>query len=214
MAYAAALPKETNLFKASLWVAFLDTFIALLAGVVIFSFLFEFGGEPAKGPGLVFMSLPVIFAKLGVVGTIISLLFFLGMAFAGLTSAISLVEPTVMYLEQRKGWQKKRAVWVSSLVYFLIGVLMILSISDGFKEYLMVGKKSLFDTVEFAVDSFLMPLGGILIALFVGYVMNKEAVRVALVKEMGERLFGIWYFSIRYIAPLAVLFLSYNALKS
>jgi NSS family neurotransmitter:Na+ symporter len=212
MAYASALPKDTNIYKAGLWVAFLDTFIALLAGIVIFSFLFEYGGEPAKGPGLVFMSLPVIFAKLGVIGTIIALLFFLGMAFAGLTSAISLVEPTVMYLERRWSWSKKSAVFWSSFLYFVVGIFMILSVSDGFKEYFMIGKKSLFDAVEFTVDSFLMPLGGILIAIFVGYVMKKSDVYAVVGNDMGEIVFKIWYFSIRYIAPLAVLFLSYNAI--
>jgi NSS family neurotransmitter:Na+ symporter len=90
---------------------------------------------------------------------------------------------------------------------------MILSISEEFKEYFMIGKKPLFDAVEFAVDSFLMPLGGILIAIFVGFVMKKEDVREALASDMGEVVFKIWYFSIRYIAPLAVLFLAYNAIK-
>lgn len=212
MAYSAALPKHSNLFRAGLWVAFLDTFIALLAGIVIFSFLFQFGGEPAKGPGLVFMSLPIIFAKLGTVGTVIALIFFLGMAFAGLTSAISLVEPSVMYLERRWGWQKKSAVFWASFLYFVVGVLVILSISDGYKEYLMIGKKPLFDALEFAVDSFLMPLGGILIALFVGYAMKRDDVEAVLLGHMGNTIFKIWYFSIRFIAPLAVLFLAYNAL--
>ncbi len=212
MVYAAALPKESNLFSSALWVAFLDTFIALLAGIVIFSFLFQFGGEPAKGPGLVFMSLPIIFAKLGTVGTVVALLFFLGMAFAGLTSAISLVEPTVMYLESRWGWRKSKAVFWSSFFYFAFGILMILSVTDTTQSYLMIGKKTLFDAVEFAVDSFLMPLGGILIAIFVGYAMKKEDVRAILSKDMGDTLFAVWYFSIRYIAPLAVLFLAYNAL--
>jgi NSS family neurotransmitter:Na+ symporter len=159
------------------------------------------------------MSLPIIFAKLGTVGTIIALLFFLGMAFAGLTSAISLVEPTVMYLERRWNWSKKSAVFWSSFVYFAVGILMILSISEEFKEYFMIGSKPLFDAVEFAVDSFLMPLGGILIAIFVGFVMKKEDVRAVLADDMGEVVFKVWYFSIRYIAPLAVLFLAYNALK-
>jgi NSS family neurotransmitter:Na+ symporter len=213
MAYSAALPKDTNIFKAGMWVAFLDTFIAIIAGIVIFSFLFQFGGEPAKGPGLVFMSLPVIFAKLGTVGTIIALVFFLGMAFAGLTSAISLVEPTVMYLERRWGWSKKLAVWSASFLYFAVGILVILSISDGFKEHLMIGSKPLFDALEFAVDSFLMPLGGILIALFVGYAVSREEVESVLLEHMGSTIFSIWYFSIRFIAPLAVLFLAYNALE-
>ncbi len=214
MAYAAALPKEANIFRAGLWVALLDTLIALIAGIVIFSFLFQFGGEPAKGPGLVFMSLPIIFAKLGTVGMVIALLFFLGMAFAGLTSAISLVEPAVMYLEDRHKWSKKRAVIFSSLLYYIVGILVVLSISDGFKEYLMIGGKSLFDALEFAVDSFLMPLGGILMALFVGYALDKSRVKEVLLPDMGEKVFAVWYFSIRYIAPLAVLFLAYNSLTS
>jgi NSS family neurotransmitter:Na+ symporter len=213
MAYSAALPKKSNIFKAGLWVAFLDTFIAIVAGIVIFSFLFQFGGEPAKGPGLVFMSLPIIFAKLGTIGTVIALVFFLAMAFAGLTSAISLVEPTVMYLESRLGWKKNSAVFWSSFLYFAVGILVILSISDDFKEHFMIGSKPLFDALEFAVDSFLMPLGGILIALFVGYAMKREDVEKVLLAEMGQSVFNVWYFSIRYIAPLAVLFLAYNALN-
>ena len=212
MAYSAALPKDTNIFKAGLWVAFLDTFIAIIAGIVIFSFLFQFDGEPAKGPGLVFMALPVIFAKLGTIGTVIALIFFLGMAFAGLTSAISLVEPTVMYLERRWGLAKRSAVFWSSFVYFAVGVLVILSISEGYKEYLTFGSKSLFDVLEFAVDSFLMPLGGILIALFVGYAMKKDDVESVLLGQMGHTIFKVWYFSIRFVAPLAVLFLAYHAL--
>jgi len=213
MTYAAALPKHTNLYKSGLMVAFMDTFIALLAGLVIFSFLFEFGGTPDKGPGLVFVSLPVIFAKLGVIGQGIALIFFLAMAVAGLTSAISLVEPSVMYLEARLQWGRKKAVIWSSLVYFVIGVFVIFSISDGYKELLTFGKKSLFDVLEFSVDSFLMPLGGILIAVFVGYIMKRDIVEGELLGHMGNTVFKIWYFSIRFIAPIAVLFLAYNALQ-
>lgn len=213
MTYAAALPRHANLYKAGLMVAFMDTLIALIAGLVIFSFLFEFGGTPDKGPGLVFVSLPVIFAKLGTAGSVIALVFFLAMAVAGLTSAISLVEPTVMYLEDRLGWLRKKAVFWSSLLYFGIGILVIFSISDGYKAPLTFGKKSLFDVLEFSVDSFLMPLGGILIAVFVGYVMKREIVEGELLGHMGNVVFRIWYFSIRYIAPVAVLFLAYTALK-
>ncbi len=213
MTYAAALPKHSNIYKSGMMVAFMDTFIALLAGLVIFSFLFEFGGTPDKGPGLVFVSLPVIFAKLGVMGQAIALLFFLAMAVAGLTSAISLVEPSVMYLEDRLKWARKKAVVWSSLLYFAVGVLVIFSISDGYKAALTFGEKSLFDMLEFSVDSFLMPLGGILIAIFVGYVLKREIVEGELLGHMGNRVFRIWYFSIRYIAPLAVLFLAYTALN-
>ena len=213
MTYAAALPKRAEIYKAGLMVAFMDTFIALIAGLVIFSFLFQFGGEPAKGPGLVFISLPVIFAKLGMAGTVIAFVFFLAMAFAGLTSAISLVEPSVMYLEDRLTWSRKKAVFWSSFVYFVVGVLVVFSISDGYKDLLTFGTKSLFDVLEFSVDSFLMPLGGILIAIFVGYVMKRDIVEGELLGHMGNSVFKIWYFSIRFIAPIAVLFLAYNAMK-
>ena len=213
LTYAAALPKHSNIYKAGLMVAFMDTFIALIAGLVIFSFLFQFGGTPDKGPGLVFVSLPVIFAKLGAIGQGIAFIFFLAMAVAGLTSAISLVEPAVMYLEDRLGWGRKKAVLWSSLLYFLIGVFVIFSISDGFKAPFTFGTKSLFDVLEFTVDSFLMPLGGFLIAIFVGYVLKRGVVESELLGYMGNMVFKIWYFSIRFIAPLAVLFLAYNALK-
>lgn len=214
MTYAAALPKGANIYKAGLMVAFMDTFIALLAGIVIFSFLFEFGGTPDKGPGLVFVSLPVIFSQLGTAGSVIALVFFLAMAVAGLTSAISLVEPSVMYLEDRLGWMRKKAVIWSSLFYFVIGVLVVFSISDGYKGAFTFGEKSLFDVLEFSVDSFLMPLGGILIAIFVGYVLKRDIVEGELLGHMGNGVFKVWYFSIRYIAPIAVLFLAYTAMKS
>ncbi len=213
MTYAAALPKHANIYKAGMMVAFMDTLIALIAGVVIFSFLFQFGGTPDKGPGLVFVSLPVIFAKLGTAGSVIALVFFIALATAGLTSAISLVEPSVLYLQERLHWARKKALLWSSLLYFVVGVFVIFSISDGYNGWLTFGKKSLFDLLEFSVDSFLMPLGGILIAIFVGYVMKREIVEGELLGHMGKPVFRVWYFSIRYIAPLAVLFLAYNALK-
>lgn len=212
MTYAAALPKGANLYKAGLMVAFMDTLIALIAGLVIFSFMFEFGGTPDKGPGLVFVSLPVIFAKLGTMGSVIALVFFLAMAVAGLTSAISLVEPSVMYLEDRLGWMRKKAVFWSSLLYFLIGVLVVFSISEGYKSPFTFGEKSLFDLLEFSVDSFLMPLGGLLIAIFVGYILRRDIVEGELLGHMGKTVFRIWYFSIRFIAPAAVIFLAYQAM--
>ncbi len=214
MTYASALPKHASIVRAGFWVAFLDTFIALMAGVMIFAFLFQFGEEPAKGPGLVFMSLPVIFSSLGTVGTVIALFFFLGLAFAGLTSAISLVEPTVMYLEDRRKWSRKRAVLLSSLAYFVVGILVIFSISEGYKAPLTFGEHSLFDVIEFTTDSILLPLAGILIALFVGYVMNREEVKHDVREAMGETFFRVWLFSLRVIVPLAVVFLVYNAFNA
>ncbi len=210
MTYAASLPKEASITKTAFVVTFMDTLIALVAGVVIFSFLFQFGAKPAQGPGLVFISLPVILNKFGFLGIIFSLLFFLALAFAGITSAISLVEPVVQYLIDRFKMTRTKAVVLSSFVYWFVGIGAILSYSKNWGKLFSFFNEPLFDLLEYSTDSILLPLGGLLIALFVGYVMPKNRVFSALEHEMGERFFKIWIFSIRYIVPVALVFMILN----
>ncbi len=210
MTYAASLPKNASITKTAFIVTFMDTLIALVAGLVIFSFLFQFGAEPSQGPGLVFISLPVILSKFGELGTIFALLFFLALAFAGITSAISLVEPVVQYLIDRFNMTRKKAVFLSSFAYWFIGIGAILSYSKSWGEVFSVAGKPLFDIFEYTTDSILLPLGGLLIAVFVGYVLPQTKVKSVLEKEMGEKYFNIWFFSIRYIAPVALVFMMLN----
>ena len=118
--YSASLPKGSNIVKISLTVAFLDTLIAILAGLMMFTFLFEFGAEPSKGPGLVFISMPTIFYQMGLIGHIFAILFFIALAFAGLTSAVSLLEPAVQYMITRLKWNRMKSTifsWII-LLYF------------------------------------------------------------------------------------------------
>ncbi|WP_353661490.1 sodium-dependent transporter [Hydrogenimonas sp. SS33] len=212
MTYAASLPKQASITKTAFIVTFMDTLIALVAGLVIYSFLFHEGAPAAQGPGLVFISLPVVLSNFGTLGTVLALLFFLALAFAGLTSAISLVEPVVQYLIDRFDWSRTKAVVVTSLVYWIVGIGALLSYTKAWGKLFSVGGKPLFDILEFATDSILLPLGGLLIAIFVGYVLPKTKVYAALEHEMGEKYFAVWRFSIRYIAPVALIFMMLNLL--
>ena len=210
LTYAASLPKHASIAKAAFFVTLLDTVIALIAGLLIFAFLFEFGAQPSEGPGLVFESLPVVFSQLGTGGTILALLFFLALAFAGLTSSVSLVEPTVAYLIDRFNYSRMRAVLLSGSIYFGVGVLVVLSITKGPDAYLSIGSKSLFGFFEHLTDAILLPLSGLAMAIFVGYVLPQNEVKQSLEKELGRIIYAIWLFSIRIIAPLALIFMLLN----
>ncbi|WP_200763010.1 sodium-dependent transporter [Nitrosophilus alvini] len=210
LTYAASLPKNANITQTALIVTFMDTLIALVAGLVIFSFLFQFGAEPGQGPGLVFISLPTILKNFGTLGIFFALMFFLALAFAGITSAISLVEPVVQYLIDRFDYTRTKAVVVTSFIYWIVGIGALLSYTKEWGEMFSIGKKPLFDILEYTTDSILLPLGGLLIAIFVGYILHKDRVRAALEHEMGDRVFHIWRFSIRYIAPVALIFMMLN----
>jgi neurotransmitter:Na+ symporter, NSS family len=216
LVYSASLPKGASITKAAFFVTLLDTLIALVAGILIFAFLFHFGEEPSKGPGLVFQSLPVIFSQLGTLGTIVALLFFLALAFAGLTSSVSLVEPTVEYFINHLKQSRIKAVMVSGSIYYGIGILVLLSTTQGMTDYLSInfesGKKTLFDMLEYLTDIILLPVAGLLMAIFVGYKVNQTTLKSELKEDMGNILFTIWYFSIRYIAPLALIFMFLNLL--
>jgi len=210
LTYAASLPKEASIPKTAFIVTFMDTLIALVAGLVIFSFLFQFGATPSQGPGLVFISLPTILNNFGTLGIFFALLFFLALAFAGITSAISLVEPVVQYLIDRFNQTRDKAVIFTSFIYWIVGIAALLSYTKSWGEIFSIANKPIFDILEYTTDSILLPLGGLLIAIFVGYEIHKDRVKAHLQDEMGEKVFNIWRFSIRYIAPVALIFMMLN----
>jgi NSS family neurotransmitter:Na+ symporter len=214
--YSVSLPKHTNIAKAAFYVVLLDTGIALIAGIIIFAFLFSFGEAPSKGPGLVFQSLPVIFSKLGFMGTITGLLFFLALAFAGLTSSVSLVEPAVEHFINHFKHARHKAVLTAGGLYYAVGILVILSTTQGITDYLSIefesGTKTLFDMIEYTTDVILLPIAGLLMAIFIGYKVDQNALKNALQKDMGTLLFRIWHISVRYVAPIALLFMFLNLL--
>jgi NSS family neurotransmitter:Na+ symporter len=210
MTYAASLPNHTNILKASISVAVIDTAIALIAGVVIFSFLFNAGAQPAAGPGLVFISLPPVFASFGVLGNVFSVTFFVALAFAGITSAVSIVEPTVLYMTSRFNVSRTKALFILGSVAYICGSMALLSNIKEFASYVTFGGKGFFNILDFASSSIMLPLGGIIIAIFVGFVMPKERVYKLLKDYMNDTVFNIWYFLIKFITPIAVLMVMIN----
>ncbi len=211
MTYSASMQKNENLVKNAFWVVFLDTSIAIVAGLMLFTFLYQYGSGPAKGPGLVFISLPAAFYEMGIIGNFFAVLFFLALAFAGLTSAVSLTEPMVQYFIDRFHFSRLKASLAMGLFFYLIGIIALLSNIEGFQESLTWGGKSFFDWVDHITAAIMLPLGGLVMALFIGFRVEKSRVEAVLKHQLGFA-FEAWYFSLRYITPIAMVFVMLNLL--
>ena len=213
LTYSASLPKEVNLKRTSLIVVGLDTGIALVAGLMLFTFLFEYGAEASKGPGLVFISLPAVFYEMGSLGIFLALVFFIALAFAGLTSAVSLLEPMVQYIIDRFKLSRTKATLIAGSSFYIIGIFALLANSSEYGKYLTFGSRNLFDWLDFFTASILLPLGGLLMSIFVGYIMPRTQVRAALKNSMSDRFFSFWYFCLRYLVPPALVIVMINLLE-
>ncbi len=203
--YSAFTPKRENLLKSSLFIVLPGILISLIAGVMIFTFVFEYHADVSQGPGLVFISLPLTFAKMGMSGQIVSLFFFMALVFAGITSTVSLIEPLALYLINRFNFSRIQAsLWIGIVVYVL-GVLVILSMNERYAKFLSLAHKSVFGWLDFITSSFLMPLGGLFSVLFVGWVLNKKRSFLATKHFFNINAFKAWHFSVRFIAPVVIL---------
>ncbi len=212
LTYASSLDKDVNIVKASIWVVVMDTLIAIVAGLIIFSITFTAGQEPSKGAGLVFITLPAIFYEMGTIGILLSLLFFIALAFAAITSAVSVLEPTVMYLIERRNIERKKATYGAAFFAYLIGIVVLLSNTTIFSDSLTLGSKNIFDWFDFISSAILLPLGGMIISIFIGFVLDKEISRNAIIPHIGENYYKVWLFIIRFIAPISILFIMLNEL--
>ena len=209
MTYSASMEKGSNLVKNAFWIVFLDTTIAIVAGLMLFTFLYQYGSGPAKGPGLVFISLPAAFYEMGLVGNFFAVIFFIALAFAGLTSSVSLVEPMVQYAIDRFKFSRLKASISMGLFFYLIGIVALLSNIDGYKEILTFGDKNLFDWLDYITAGIMLPFGGLIMAIFVGFVIERQRVESILKPQLGFA-FEAWYFSLRYITPVAMFIVMLN----
>ena len=203
MTYSASLPENSNLLKNAIWVALLDTAIALVAGLVLFTFVFHNGAEPSQGPGLVFISLPVAFHSVGSSGIFLAILFFTALAFAGLTSAVSLLEPMVQFAIDKFNWTRLKASVMMGLSFYLIGIVALFSNTKQFGTALTFGSRNFFDMLDHITTAIMLPLAGLVMAIFIGYVVDKSKIEAVLKKPLGFA-FELWYFSLRYIVPVAL----------
>ena len=208
--YAASLPKGTNIVKSSLLITIIDTTVAIIAGLIIFTLLFDKGAESTKGAGLVFISLPSVFYEFGDIGSLLAVLFFIAIAFAGITSAISMLEPTVLYLISRFSYSRKKAAVICSIFFYVLGIAALLSNITDYAPMLKIGGKGLFDWLDFVSSTILVPLGGILVVVFVGHFMEESEIKKELIPLMGSFLTKFWFFMVRYIIPCALIIVILN----
>ncbi len=189
MAYGAYMPGEHSIGKTVISIAALDTIIALVAGMAIFPLVFANGLAPTSGPGLMFESLPIAFANMPG-GLIFGTLFFILVSIAALSSSISLVEPGVAWLE-RHGVKRRWGTLGAILIGWIGGTACIAS-------------GDFFNFLDHITANYILPLGGLLIAIFVGWVMQRQVVEAA-VRFESPRYFRLWMWVLRFIAPLGIL---------
>ncbi|RTE85738.1 MULTISPECIES: sodium-dependent transporter [Gammaproteobacteria] len=168
LAYGSYLPKETRIVNSGLWIGLLAIIAAVLAGTMILPAVFAFGVDPAAGPGLTFITMPALFAQMAG-GQIFAVLFFFLLLFAAITSSISILEPAVAFLIDEFGIRRKVATFAVATANFLVlGIPAALS-NGQYVEHMMLFGKSPFDLMDFIASNILMPLGGMLAAVFVGW---------------------------------------------
>ena len=200
MTYGAYLPKNVSIPRSVILIVFADTLVALLAGLVIFPAVFNNGLDPAGGPGLIFKTLPVAFANMPG-GHVVSVLFFLLLSVAAITSMVGLIEPQTRWLQEYKGYARHRSALVIVSAIAVLGSFSALGY-NLLSSATLLGR-DLNGLLDYVSNQILLPVGGILIAVFVGWCVR----RTVSVEElgMGDGLrFRLWYFLIRYVAPVAV----------
>ena len=213
MVYGSYLPERTSIAKTSITIGFLDTLVAMLAGMAIFPIVFVNGLEPGAGPGLIFQTLPIAFGHMPG-GVVFGTLFFLLLVFAAWTSAISLIEPAVAWLVENKGVSRVYAAVYAGVATWGFGLLTILSFNNWsefkplsfisiFKDY------TVFDLLDYLTANIMLPLGGLLIAVFSVWIMRRDDSLQEL--DMGDGpAYRLWYALVRYVTPVAVLIVFLN----
>ena len=206
LTYGSYTRKEANIALNSTWTAVADLMFALIASCAIMPAVFAFGLNPQEGPGLVFETLPFLFANMPL-GGFVAILFFLALLVAALTSSVSLFEVGVAWLVEEKHLSRKASTWIVFAVTWAIGVLC--SLSFGRLSGISIFGNSIFNFLDKLSANWLMPLGALLIVIFTGWKMKKSDVIDEFTNggtlRGNARLSGFIYFLIRWLAPVAIL---------
>ena len=209
--YGSYVRRDNNLVRTAVQVTAADTIIAIMAGIAIFPAVFAFGIEPSSGPGLVFMTLPNVFQQMSG-GYIFSILFFILLTVAALTSSISILEVVVAYLKEEFKIKRHRATIYATITITLIGV--VCSLSMGKWDFIQLFKLNFFDLMDWISANILLPVGGLFIALFVGWSMGAKKVYHELKKgsNINKGVFKVFMFLVRFVAPVAIAIVLFNSI--
>ena len=208
MTYGAYLPRDVSVAKVGVIVALSDTGVALLAGMAIFPIVIQYSIEPSGGgPGMIFTALPMAFNEMG---AIFGLLFFALLSVAAWTSSISLLEPTTAYLVERTRLTRRSAALGMALLTWVVGLVSVLSFNHW--SHIRPFGLDLMTLIERVANDLMLPLGGMLIALFAGWRLATRISRDQL-SDLPDWLYTTWLWIVRVIAPLAVAWVMWQAVK-
>lgn len=209
VSYGSYLKQEVNLLATARTVIIWDIIFSLMAGLMIFPILFSNGLDPAAGPGLIFVTLPIAFGQMGF-GVVVGTLFFILLTFAALTSSISILEPITEFLEERTPLSRKASALVGALATWAVGILALLSfnvLSDFAVFTITVGGEAkpqgIFDALDYISSKIMLPLTGLGTIILMGWFMNQKSVQ----DELGitGTKWTLWQVAVKFIAPLGVI---------
>jgi neurotransmitter:Na+ symporter, NSS family len=205
--YGAYLDRETRLGSSAVYIAGADTCVALLSGLAIFPLVFANSLDPAEGPGLIFITLPIAFGQMPM-GALFGAVFFLLVLVSALTSSIAILEPMVSWAEEHDWLRRGPAAVIAGVAAWAVGLATVFSF-NLWAGWFPLGRferfraSTVFDLIDYLTSNLLLPLGGMLIAVFVGWVLSSETAR----QELGVvdgRSFRAWRFTLRFVTPIAV----------
>ena len=200
MVYGSYLSADASIAKTSIAVAFTDTSIAILAGLAIFPIVFANDLATSQGPGLIFNTLPIAFGQMPG-GLFFGSLFFVLLVFAAWTSSISLIEPAVAWLVENANMTRLKASAIGGFITWLVGLGTVFSFNIW--ADVKVWDKTFFDLLDFLTSNIMLPLGGLLIAIFVAWVMRTSSVKDEMAIQSSAQ-FNLWWFLIRFVTPVGV----------
>ena len=207
--YASYYSRHTKLVNSAVQIGLIDTFVAVLAGLIIFPAAFSVGVNPDSGPSLIFITLPNVFeqafAGMPILGYVISLAFYLLLSMAALTSLISLHEVSTAFFQEELHISRNRAAMIVTSCCILIGAVCSLSLVGW--DALTIAGMSLFNVFDFVTGQIFLPVGGMLTCIFIGWYVPKKIVKDEFTNwgTLKGSVFGIYYFLIRFVCPLAIL---------
>lgn len=213
--YASYFSRRTNLLNTAVHISLVDTMVAVLAGLMIFPSAFSVGIAPDSGPSLIFMTLPNVFQQafthLPLVGYIVSIVFYVLLSLAALTSLISLHEVcTAFFLEEFRISRLRGATFVT-VIACVVGALCSLSLGHTDLQLTIFGK-SVFDALDFVTGQILLPFGGFLTCLFLGWYVPKKIVKDQFTNwgTLRGALFGVYLFCVRFVCPICIMLIFLN----
>jgi NSS family neurotransmitter:Na+ symporter len=218
MAYGAYIERKTHLPQASGIIVGADTLVAILAGLAIFPIILSHGLEPGAGPGLVFITLPFAFGQIPG-GLVFGAVFFVLLFFAALTSSISMMEAPVAWLTETTGRSRRFAALLSGGISFVLGLLAALSFNvmadvHPLGAIPIFSEKTFFDLFDYFVTNLLMPLGGILVTVFAGWLVKRQFSVDELFDGQNILAYRVWLFLVRYLAPVVLAYVLFDMATS